>query len=198
MMDKLILPLGTTHKLREWANNVKFFYGHSVYLVGSQLTDKPNPRDVDIVCIIPDIEFEYRYGSVFDWIEEGDTGQWTDVRWIWSRDCVQRWREGCIYTKMNLDFKVLPRSYHDQIYLNKPIYQLDNCVDIYINKSVIDMSSYNRKWRVDWENRIIYMSRTINNKDLIALFSYLSTESVDQMIADGPLAEWTIVTLESN
>lgn len=50
--------------LRGWANQIAARYGHPVYLVGSALTEE-HPRDVDVVCILPDDEFFARFGC--DW-----------------------------------------------------------------------------------------------------------------------------------
>jgi hypothetical protein len=107
---KLRLPLDKTHKLVRWANAIRGFYGHPVLLVGSQITDAENPRDVDIVCAIPDHEFELRYGSVNDWLQEGGTGLWTEVRWKWSDDCVKKSLDGMRDTGLQIDFKVQPMA----------------------------------------------------------------------------------------
>lgn len=93
-LKKLPLPLPSNHKLVIWANQIRGFYGHPVYLVGSQTTGKENPRDVDVVCGIPDSEFTLRYGDINEWLEEGVTGQWTDVRWKWADDCSKRSIDG--------------------------------------------------------------------------------------------------------
>lgn len=105
---KLQLPLAPENRLVRWANAIRGFYGHPVYLVGSQITGADNPRDVDVICVLPDDEFEMRYGSVQQWIEEGESGMWTDVRWNWSDDCIKKWKHGVRETKLNLDFKVQP------------------------------------------------------------------------------------------
>lgn len=125
MPKKLILPLSETHRLRKWANDIRGFYGYPVYLVGSQVTDKTDPRDVDVCCIISDEDFERRYGSVDKWIDEGEDGLWTDIRWTWADDCIKKWQLGCDYTKLNLDFKVIPLKHHRKVYFGKPMYQLD-------------------------------------------------------------------------
>jgi len=107
---KLKLPLSPEHLLVRWTNSIRGFYGHPVLLVGSQITGKENPRDVDGVCAIPDEEFQLRYGSVNDWMQEGGTGLWTEVRWRWSDDCVKRALDGMDYTGLIVDFKVQPMS----------------------------------------------------------------------------------------
>jgi hypothetical protein len=105
-MSKLKLPLSPEHLLVRWANGVRGFYGYPVYLVGSQLTDKLNPRDVDVICFLPKEIFELRYGNYDEWCSEGCTGLWTNIRWVWSDDCVKRSYEGMRYTDLLIDFKV--------------------------------------------------------------------------------------------
>lgn len=53
--------------LRPWANALLQRYGHPVYLVGSAMgtTDYTKTRDVDVVVIMPDDEFRWRFGG--DW-----------------------------------------------------------------------------------------------------------------------------------
>ena len=109
-LKKLPLPLPSNHKLVIWANQIRGFYGHPVYLVGSQTTGKENPRDVDVVCGIPDSEFTLRYGDVNEWLEQGATGKWTDVRWNWADDCSKRSIDGMECTGFLIDFKVQPMA----------------------------------------------------------------------------------------
>ncbi len=126
--EKLNLPLSETHKLRRWANSIRGFYGHPVYLVGSQLTDKPNPRDVDVVCIIPDEQFALRFGDHKKWEEEGASGMWTDIRWKWSDECVKRFEEASKETELYVDFKIIPQSDHNRYSIKNekyPPYRLD-------------------------------------------------------------------------
>lgn len=125
---KLHLPLPPDHRLVKWANGIRGFYGHPVLLVGSQVTGKENPRDVDIVCAIPDDEFELRYGDVNLWLQEGGTGLWTDVRWKWADDCVKKSLDGMRCTKLQIDFKVQPMAqFKGYDFVNKefPPYKLD-------------------------------------------------------------------------
>lgn len=125
---KLILPLAPENRLVRWANAIRGFYGHPIYLVGSQITAKEDPRDVDVICIIPDREFELRYGPVELWGQEGDTGLWAETRWKWSDDCVKKSLHGMEETKLCIDFKVLSdrtnRGY-ENIQKAFPPYKLD-------------------------------------------------------------------------
>jgi len=105
---KLNLPLDKNHPLVIWANSIRDCYGHPVYLVGSQLTDKKEPRDVDVVCAIPDDEFALRFGNANKWMEEGITGQYTEIRLKWIDECIKRWKEAVIETNLNIDFKIQP------------------------------------------------------------------------------------------
>ena len=107
-MAKLKLPLEKNHPLVKWANQIQEFYGYNVMLVGSQITGSESPRDVDIVCAIPDREFELRYGSVNDWVEQGKTGLWTEIRWKWANDCIKKSSDIIKSTGIQIDFKVQP------------------------------------------------------------------------------------------
>lgn len=125
---KLELPLDPTHKLVRWANHIRNFYGHPIFLVGSQITTKENPRDVDVVCAIPDAEFELRYGSVGQWSDEGGTGIYTEVRWKWGDDCVKRSLDGMQDTGLIIDFKVQPMAQfkgYAHVHKEFPPYKLD-------------------------------------------------------------------------
>ena len=125
---KLCLPIPKTHPLVVWANSIRAYYGHPVYLVGSQLTDKENPRDVDVVCAIPDDEFTLRFGDVNEWMTEGITGQYTEIRWGWADECIKRWKEACIETNLNIDFKIQPMCAfkgYEHIHKLFPPYKLD-------------------------------------------------------------------------
>lgn len=112
---KLKLPLSPENKLVRWANSIRVFYGHPVYLVGSQLT-KENPRDVDVCCILPDDEFELRYGPVDQWIDEGCSGLYTNLRWNWGDDVVKKCMHGRKETKLEIDFKVIPQKFDIEQY----------------------------------------------------------------------------------
>lgn len=57
----------------------------------------------------------------------------------------------------------------------------------------------NIHWKVNWDTRMIYMSKTITNKDLIEMFTYITTgENLQEMIKTGPYAEWTMVMFIPN
>jgi hypothetical protein len=115
-LEKIIINPGTDkerifeHKLVIWANSIRAFYGHPIYLVGSQLTEKENPRDIDIVCIIPNNEFELRYGSLNKWCDESGTGVYTEVRWSWADDCLKRSLSGMQETGYSIDFKIQAKT----------------------------------------------------------------------------------------
>ena len=108
---KLKLPLAPENRIVRWANAISAFYGHPLYLVGSQLYEKKKPSDVDIVCPIPDAEFAIRYGDVEQWQDEGISGLYSELRWDWADDCYKRSMAGTSDTKMVIDFKVQPMSH---------------------------------------------------------------------------------------
>lgn len=125
---KLQLPLAPENRLVRWANAIRAFYGHPIYLVGSQITAKANPRDVDVVCVIPDDEFCLRYGPVEKWQSEGESGFYSFVRWSWSDDCVKKSLHGMKETGLSIDFKVQAQSIWDgyeNIRKAFPPYKLD-------------------------------------------------------------------------
>lgn len=107
---RLLMPLNNDHTLVRWANKISGYYGHPVYLVGSQVTGINKPRDTDVVCAIPNDEFAIRYGNLNDWLDEGVTGDWTAVRWKWADDCVKRSLDGRVETNLTIDFKVQPMA----------------------------------------------------------------------------------------
>lgn len=121
---KLEFPLNKNHPLMIWANSIRVHYGYPVYLVGSQLTDKENPRDVDVICAIPDDEFTSKFGDVNKWIEEGLTGQYSEIRLKWIDECIKRWKEAVIETNLNIDFKIQPESMFNQLKSIHKIYKL--------------------------------------------------------------------------
>ena len=120
-MVKLKLDFSETHSLVRFANKMTGFYGHPTYLVGSQLYSE-TPRDVDLVCIIPDKEFRARYYP--DWYLGEDkskeevekfflgihTGIHLQENWDWYED---------------MNFKVYPQSYVDEHFTDKQKIRLD-------------------------------------------------------------------------
>jgi len=110
-MNKLELPLRDDNLLIRWANRMRTYYGHPIYLVGSQLSDKTNPTDVDVVCIIPDKEFSLRFQvSIGDWHQERGCYIISESYWEWTDRCVKDSLNGMRYTKLKIDFKVYPET----------------------------------------------------------------------------------------
>ena len=104
-------------ELQRWANRVRGLYGTPVYLVGSALTgSKPNPRDWDIRISMPDADFKIRFGDPTQWEREGNTGQWTALRWKWSDECVKQTKDAWRYTGLNVDFQIYPASHVRRLY----------------------------------------------------------------------------------
>lgn len=116
--EKLIL-------LKKWSSIISKQYNSQVYLVGSACI-KDDYRDVDIVCVISDENFESKYMNVDDWISEGKTGLWSDNRWKWSNECIKIWGECCKQTMLNIDFKIIPEKYHMAESKDNPIYKLND------------------------------------------------------------------------
>jgi hypothetical protein len=125
------LPKENFEILQSWANELRGFYDAPVYLCGSAL-QKENYRDVDVRIILSDYEFGCRYGILYQalectkqWIEEGSTGKWTNIRWKWSDDCTKITRRGWNITNLNIDFQVYPESYCENRYKGLPKLKID-------------------------------------------------------------------------
>ena len=98
--------------LKAWANGLAGFYGAPVYLCGSVLLgDNPKPRDWDIRMTLADEDFERLFGDPQEWVLEGATGQWTDIRWKWSRACTKEAKNGWYRCRLNVDFQIYPASH---------------------------------------------------------------------------------------
>ena len=69
MGRKLNFPIERMNPLRFACHRLSGYYNGYCFLVGSQMNPgKENPRDIDIICVIPDAEFERRYGGKLqDW-----------------------------------------------------------------------------------------------------------------------------------
>lgn len=111
-------------RLERWANSISAYLHCPVFLAGSALY-KEDYRDVDVFALISDWDFELRFGPVLEFLEEGQTGKYTEIRWSWARECSKQWRAGCSETGMNLDFKIISHTQHKQ-HGGKPVYRLDN------------------------------------------------------------------------
>lgn len=83
----------------------------TVKLVGSTLT-KRTPRDLDLVLVIPTRLFVRLFGSVKQWLDEGETGRWSAIRYRWSDRCVRisHALERRIGATKPVDFKIVPAS----------------------------------------------------------------------------------------
>lgn len=123
------MPISESHPLRRWANSLRAYYGHPVYMIGSQLNPGvEHPHDIDVVCILPDDEFALRYGPLDEWMEQGLTGAYHTTRWRWAREMHKRWREGVNETHLPIDFKVYPMAQHRgyaNLHAVVPPYRLD-------------------------------------------------------------------------
>ncbi len=113
-------------RLYKEGNGLAGLYGAPVYLVGSALNDaNAEPRDWDVRITLSDRSFAARYGSVEQWIREGETGNWTSVRWCWSADCVKQAKHMAGNTRLNIDFQVYPQSYVAKRFDQQPRLRLD-------------------------------------------------------------------------
>ena len=124
-MERIKLPVEPDSWLSRWANRMRAYYGHPVYLVGSQLTDKEIPSDVDVICIIPDNEFQLRFCDVGLWHHEIGTCMFTEKGvWGWSDRCIKDALDGMAHTQMPIDFKVYCQTYANA-FKDKPKVRID-------------------------------------------------------------------------
>lgn len=120
----------TNSLVKRWANHIAGFYGHPVYLVGSQLTSK-DPRDVDVICIIPDNEFVLRYINQQEVVGHSDvekcqqwylrwlTGLYDASNWTWCRDVSHKSLQGMDFCSQQIDMKVLSDTMQEEYYSDK-------------------------------------------------------------------------------
>jgi hypothetical protein len=111
-----------------WANQMYARFGHPVYLVGSCL-NSDSPRDVDIRIILPDDEFEGRYGSVAQWREDAWCSEWREPRQKWAKDMAKLSREISKIYVVNVDLQVYPKSYSDKYFSERERYRIDTIND---------------------------------------------------------------------
>lgn len=113
------------NKLRRFANEMANFYRTPVYLCGSAMIDfNCEPRDWDIRIEMGHRDFKRRFGDPWQWMTEGGTGNWTQLRWKWSDECVKRTKDGWGRTGLNIDFQIYPLV-QIQSYAHKPKVRLD-------------------------------------------------------------------------
>lgn len=98
------------------------FFNAPLYLVGGALDDT-NPRDLDVVIVLPDKLFVACYGdteawdedttakAVKQWEHDHDSGQ-PERLWLrWARDCAKVSERLTRFCHRRVDFKVQPESY---------------------------------------------------------------------------------------
>ena len=106
-------------KLREWAKVAAQEIGYPIYLVGSVL-HKEVPRDFDVVVVIPEKEFEDKFGQL-------DEDNWANILVKSHNFYVKQYFE-CNDTLgecgfVPLDFKVYPDNWfidEDRLLLGEP------------------------------------------------------------------------------
>lgn len=125
------VPEPHLEQLLRFANEMAGWYQSPVYLCGSALS-KPDPRDIDLRIQLPDADFALHYAGaksaetvVARWIEQGLTGQWTQLRFRWSADCTKRTKRAWKLTNQNVDFQVYPLSWCEQHYADAPRLRID-------------------------------------------------------------------------
>lgn len=94
-------------KLQHFSNNCAWYYFGQVYLVGSSLYTE-NFRDVDVVVIVSNADFEFRFGNIKSFIAESRGLQPPLIKNKWALECKKRWQQAVKETGLNIDFKILP------------------------------------------------------------------------------------------
>jgi len=114
-------------------NDEQLLSKYQINLVGSIL-QKDNPRDVDILCVLPDKDFKKIFQlSAKRFIREGKTGKWSPERCVWAKRTVAICHLLANRLKgNNIDFKFVPQSFMKDV--------LD------AEKTLSKMKGY-RKWR---------------------------------------------------
>jgi len=123
------IPQETYFKLVSWANKMAFYYYSPVLLVGSSVY-KEDFRDIDVLIVINDSMFERRFLPVDRYLKEAYSGQYSKEMWAISKECEKRYIDGCDSVGFNLDVKIIPKTYFNQmtksVYPNKKLVRLDS------------------------------------------------------------------------
>jgi hypothetical protein len=106
MSDQHFIDQVQFNRLCHWANQLCGFYAGAAYLVGSSVM-RPDFRDVDVVFVITDEDFEMRYGNKYDvWEQRVYPNKQTEASWRYYKDRIKRIRDGYGCTKLELDVKI--------------------------------------------------------------------------------------------
>lgn len=123
MSDLLPHVAELVRRLNPWANQIAARFGHPVYLVGSAL-EHEDPRDVDVVCLLPDAEFWGRYGRYQEHAR-------IDVPWgpeakRWGEDMAKLSAYAAKHLALNVDLKVQAHYLAQHWYGDAPRVRLDD------------------------------------------------------------------------
>lgn len=122
---KNLIPKPQFFRLVFFANRLSCHYFAPVYLTGSSLV-RANYNDVDLVIVLPNDYWEFKYGSIADYLLENKGKRPPTVQMKLARDVAKRWVEGCKGTGLNLDIKIRPVSIFSTIYPGHKVVRLDN------------------------------------------------------------------------
>jgi len=109
------------NELRPFANSQAAHYGVPVWLCGSVLHCL-YPRDIDVRVVLPDAEYEARFGS-WGW-ERVRKFHWPEPEKQWAMTMGKTNRIAARLYGLNLDFQVIPYSVHQKS-ASKPHIQID-------------------------------------------------------------------------
>lgn len=111
-------------RLGGWANMMAARYGHPVWLVGSFVEGKGNPTDIDLRIILPDDEFEGRFGD-YATLRSTNASAWSDKNKIWAATIAKESAWLARKTGINADFKIRSESWYRERHSTKPRIRLD-------------------------------------------------------------------------
>ena len=97
----------------------RYYQGHPVYLVGGALRDlEAEPRDVDLVCVLPAKTWRIMFGGTY---EEWVVGRaWPNATWLrWARDTVKRSEHLSEEARRFVDFRTMHEE-HAKRYSGHP------------------------------------------------------------------------------
>jgi len=68
--------------------------------------------------VMPDADFELQFGPVWLWVEQGRTGNWTELRWQRAHCCAELTRGAWEVLGVNVDFQIYPESWSEMTFMS--------------------------------------------------------------------------------
>lgn len=112
-------------RLCHWADQLCGFYAGAAFLVGSAVT-RADYRDVDVVIVVEDKDFEMRFGNKYElWEGRVYPNPITEAGWRYYKERIKRTRDGYYSTKLPLDVKIQCET-EFLGYVNQPHLRIDS------------------------------------------------------------------------